>query len=989
MNGSNLNACIQAVRWSFQSPAPLERTVSDKFSIPTNKKPISDFVAQVDSLSVVFSSTSTDIDGSISSLLWNFGDGNTSTDINPIHIYSSAGDYTVTLSVTDNEGLKSNETTKIVTISATPISASFAMLDPSLNSYIQVDQQIAFAGDFDVIHKIATTKKQDMVIYGSKKSEYIFEILGGDINIWASGVAHTISLDLVNIFDGLLHVIKFSLRADVLRLYVDGIVVGYANITAFKGIASYLVGSSVDISNGFYGCISESVFVNLHTPETFTFIFNISSSGVVTTQESNATATYINIPQSNIESLTLNGEDYIGLDLYDGIPQYTAIANEVAYGTVSLSTSGFSLLESAIYKCSATTTLVENSTEECHFNAVHYRSESPKLLPNINEFIQKANASTHQSQLQWGKYPPSEGVYFSDFKIQRIMKKAIQSNAGAPFANAGIDFAGNSGGSGNLNASRSVGFTGDVTFLWEQVNGSGIAIPLNDYTIESPAFTYPHVEYSQVSTFKLTVTEVSSGIPVSSYVKVAVLPAKNISLQPSELSIHTPSATSRLIYVSDSVGDDATAIPLSLSEVVDPISPQVSVKPYKTISAAMAQVREGFGDWVVLKRGDTWLNQTFGFIGLSGESISNPTIYGYYGTTGDRPKILTPDGVGGMFINNRAASFIKIIGLHLYAHTADPDAPTYVVGGIGGAGISLVGSGSDIEVEDCKLTHFNYAYKCNGFDGGRYANISLKRCILANSYRIDGLGHSSGAYFENIDGLTITENILYENGWRDGTPKGNATRYNHNIYIQYNCDGNLLKCSRNVIAKASSHGIHGRCGGVYEDNLYTRNPISQQIGFTTAPLKDGVVGLARDNVIIDGEPMDRYDVGYDGTSAAIWGLHVETDFADNGGHAVLDNNVVANSTRFGSSMRDIHGMNNLAAVIETNSRRYNWMSLNDNLDPDWLDPSRDIGKYMGSIGEVATEDEYMNQCLNRPLGAWDARLYPLAVNEYIRKGFNL
>jgi hypothetical protein len=32
-----------------------------------------------------------------SSYLWNFGDGHTSTDLNPWNIYSAAGDYTVTL----------------------------------------------------------------------------------------------------------------------------------------------------------------------------------------------------------------------------------------------------------------------------------------------------------------------------------------------------------------------------------------------------------------------------------------------------------------------------------------------------------------------------------------------------------------------------------------------------------------------------------------------------------------------------------------------------------------------------------------------------------------------------------------------------------------------------------------------------------------------------------------------------------------------------
>ncbi|OQY05369.1 MAG: hypothetical protein B6I20_01400 [Bacteroidetes bacterium 4572_117] len=56
-------------------------------------------------VSISFSSAgSNDSDGTIASYLWNFGDGNTSTDTNPTHAYTSGGTYSVSLTVTDNEG---------------------------------------------------------------------------------------------------------------------------------------------------------------------------------------------------------------------------------------------------------------------------------------------------------------------------------------------------------------------------------------------------------------------------------------------------------------------------------------------------------------------------------------------------------------------------------------------------------------------------------------------------------------------------------------------------------------------------------------------------------------------------------------------------------------------------------------------------------------------------------------------------------------------
>ena len=44
-------------------------------------------------------------DVGVISYAWDFGDGNTSTETNPTHIYSEAGEYTAELTVTDGEGL--------------------------------------------------------------------------------------------------------------------------------------------------------------------------------------------------------------------------------------------------------------------------------------------------------------------------------------------------------------------------------------------------------------------------------------------------------------------------------------------------------------------------------------------------------------------------------------------------------------------------------------------------------------------------------------------------------------------------------------------------------------------------------------------------------------------------------------------------------------------------------------------------------------------
>lgn len=47
---------------------------------------------------------------------WNFGDGGTSMDANPSHIYNTAGTYTVKLKTVSKNSKKMDETSKSITI---------------------------------------------------------------------------------------------------------------------------------------------------------------------------------------------------------------------------------------------------------------------------------------------------------------------------------------------------------------------------------------------------------------------------------------------------------------------------------------------------------------------------------------------------------------------------------------------------------------------------------------------------------------------------------------------------------------------------------------------------------------------------------------------------------------------------------------------------------------------------------------------------------
>lgn len=67
-----------------------------------------------------FTSTSTISSGAITGYLWNFGDGNTSTQQNPVHIYSTGGPFTVTLTVTSGSGCIDDTVRTVTNIYAQP-----------------------------------------------------------------------------------------------------------------------------------------------------------------------------------------------------------------------------------------------------------------------------------------------------------------------------------------------------------------------------------------------------------------------------------------------------------------------------------------------------------------------------------------------------------------------------------------------------------------------------------------------------------------------------------------------------------------------------------------------------------------------------------------------------------------------------------------------------------------------------------------------------
>ena len=109
-------------------------SMTDEFTVmPNNALPTAAFTSTVDELNAAFdASTSTDTDGTISGYAWDFGDDTTATGVTANHEYAVAGEYTVTLTVTDDDG-GVDVATAVVAASITPNDAPVASFTQSIS----------------------------------------------------------------------------------------------------------------------------------------------------------------------------------------------------------------------------------------------------------------------------------------------------------------------------------------------------------------------------------------------------------------------------------------------------------------------------------------------------------------------------------------------------------------------------------------------------------------------------------------------------------------------------------------------------------------------------------------------------------------------------------------------------------------------------------------------------------------------------------------
>lgn len=223
---------------------------------------------------------------------------------------------------------------------------------------------------------------------------------------------------------------------------------------------------------------------------------------------------------------------------------------------------------------------------------------------------------------------------------------------------------------------------------------------------------------------------------------------------PSAEGNSTSPAGTRKMYVDSSAADDT--------------GDGSSGSPKKTIAAGMASIRANKPDWLLLKRGGTWVDQTIDIPANAGVSANEPMLVGTY-STGARPQLQNGNGdvVGTVAAG---AGYVAIIGIDVYNDKRDPAGGRYTQTkwSFNAAGISTPNPFNWVLVEDCKVSFYNPNLLFNAAN----VTVSTRRNVIVDAYSC-GAGGAAGLFAHGTTtSFLMEENLFDHNGWNENLASG-------------------------------------------------------------------------------------------------------------------------------------------------------------------------------------------------------------------------
>jgi hypothetical protein len=461
----------------------------------------------------------------------------------------------------------------------------------------------------------------------------------------------------------------------------------------------------------------------------------------------------------------------------------------------------------------------------------------------------------------------------------------------------------------------------------------------------------------------------------------------------------TPSGDSRIVYCDSTMADDSG----------NGLTPETAKK---TLDAAGALIRTGYPDWLLLKCGCTWSNQTLAQIaGKSGRSNTERIVVSTYGS-GARPIVDTVDSTA---ITSNSKSNLCIEGIRLYATKRDPNHANWDPACSQDSFGLNIGWFSNLTIQDCDIGWYAYAAL---FQGG-CTNVHLLGNFIHDIWTKESYQHCSGIYSNGLTSSTIEGNIFDTCGWSpdayaEDPTLGEATGYNHGMYLE---NPHIVTVKNNVIMNSSSMAMKLRCDThdgsesvTIEDNLFLMNGIT--VGITTEgapaitwafrdyiqrrnlhckggahPVKGGYEAWGSDatgvkNLEVTEEIFfDKPPATEPSSTNRAWFLCGDssptyTTYAEN---VHVHHCIVQDWTSTTPKIANLYSDPAINIVIEDNDI--------EQADSYWVDTERTVATYNGTVGGAATYADYIARCRAQRRSSWDCRLEARNVYTYIKAGF--
>ncbi|MCC5821682.1 MAG: hypothetical protein LAT64_00165 [Phycisphaerales bacterium] len=346
-----------------------------------------------------------------------------------------------------------------------------------------------------------------------------------------------------------------------------------------------------------------------------------------------------------------------------------------------------------------------------------------------------------------------------------------------------------------------------------------------------------------------------------------------------------PSEDTRFVFVSSSEGNDQN-------------SGRSPAQPVRTIARAKELIRDGYPDWMLLKRGDVW-NEGLGSWRASGRSNTERSVIASYGDSDDRPKLILTDISGIIAPYQQDTSHVAIVGIHFESNRTDSSP----------RGIRWLSTGKDLLVEDCYIGGFKDNVTIEG-QGDGFSDVIFRRNIVVDAWSISS--HSQGLFINRTENILIEENVIDHNGWNPNIAGANPTGFNQNVYVQTSTENTTFV--GNITARASGAGAQLRNGGIARHNLFYANPMPLRFGYNSSSNGNSgnASGEVKFNTVVGG-PLSNPNAG---SSFGIWlerldGVEVM--------HNVITTNQSGESNIWGFSL---HGFARNGII--TNNVVYGW-----------------------------------------------------------------